>query len=444
MKVKQFEDKSLAHYSYAILEATSASIVLIDPARDPQPYLDYATANQAKIVAVIETHPHADFISSHAELKELTGADVYCSVHTEAAYPHKTFDEGETINIGTMTLRVLNTPGHSPDSISIVLNNAGQDYAVFTGDTLFIGDCGRPDLRENAGNQQAEREELAGQMYHSLRDKLLLLANDVVVYPAHGAGTLCGKNLSDASQSTIGEEKQSNWSLQPMEEATFVATLLEDQPFIPQYFAYDVDLNRQGAPALKEALSAIQLLHPDPSFIPDEIVIDTREAAPFKDGHLPGSFNIMLEGKFETWLGAIVPPEDPFYLLAATQEQLREAMERAARIGYEPFIKAGLILNAGSEKQTPFDPVYFRQHSQDFTIIDVRNAPEVEERQIFAHAMHIPLPELRLRLKEIPLDKPIAVHCAGGYRSAAASSILEAALPDSLEITDIGEHIKEF
>ncbi|SFN20524.1 Glyoxylase, beta-lactamase superfamily II [Chitinophaga sp. YR627] len=444
MKVKQFEDRSLAHYSYAILEPGSASIVLIDPARDPQPYLDYAAAQQAKIVAVIETHPHADFISGHAELKELTGADIYCSAHTDAAYSHKTFDEGQTISIGAMTLRAINTPGHSPDSISIVLNNAGQDYAVFTGDTLFIGDCGRPDLRENAGNQKAKREALAGQMYHSLRDKLLLLTNDVIVYPAHGAGTLCGKDLRDASQSTIGEERQSNWSLQPMEETAFIAALLKDQPFIPQYFGYDVDLNRKGAPALQPSLSAIRVLQPAAAFIPDEIVIDTRAADSFKAGHLSGSFNIMLEGKFETWLGAIVPPEDPFYLLAATQDQLKEAMERAARIGYEPFIKAGLLLDAGSEQQTPFDPVYFRAHNQDFTIIDVRNEPEVKKRQIFPHAIHIPLPELRLRLKEIPLDKPIAVHCAGGYRSAAASSILEAALPDNLDITDIGEHIREF
>jgi rhodanese-related sulfurtransferase len=152
----------------------------------------------------------------------------------------------------------------------------------------------------------------------------------------------------------------------------------------------------------------------------------------------------MLEGKFETWLGAIVPPKDPFYLLAATPEKLQEAMERAASIGYEAFIKAGLVLDSGSEKQSPFDPGYFRTHLHDFTIIDVRNEPEVKERQPFNHAIHIPLPELRFRLKEIPLDKPIAVHCAGGYRSAAASSILETALPDSMEIIDIGEHIKEF
>lgn len=444
MKVKQFEDKPLSHYSYAILHDEAAVVILIDPARDPQPYLDFAATNHAKITAIIETHPHADFISSHLELRLSTGADIYCAAQAAAAYPHQPFDDGRTITISDMILRAINTPGHSPDSISIVLNYKGNDLAVFTGDTLFIGDCGRPDLRESNGNQQALKKELAGKMYHSLRDKLMPLADHVIVYPAHGAGTLCGKDLSDANQSTIGEEKQSNWSLQPMTAGDFIETLLKDQPFIPQYFPYDVELNLLGAPALKKTLAAINIIHPGPSFIPDEITIDTRDATLFKTGHLSGSFNIMLEGKFETWLGAIIPPGDMFYLLAETPEKLQEAMTRTAAIGYEPFIKAGLVMNTGSEKQSPFDVAYFREHLHDFTIIDVRNAPEVEKQQIFAHAISIPLPELRFRLREIPMDKPIAVHCAGGYRSAAATSILETALPDNMAITDIGEHIKEF
>ncbi|QHS63294.1 MBL fold metallo-hydrolase [Chitinophaga agri] len=444
MKVKQFEDKPLSHYSYAILHAEAAVVILIDPARNPQPYLDFAAANYAKITAIIETHPHADFVSSHLELRLTTGADIYCSAHAAAAYQHLPFDEGQSIDLTDMTLRAINTPGHSPDSISVVLNYKGNDLAVFTGDTLFIGDCGRPDLREGNGNQQALKKDLAVKMYHSLRNKLLPLVDNVIVYPAHGAGTLCGKDLRDASQSTIGEEKQSNWSLQPMSEEDFIETLLSDQPFIPQYFPYDVALNLLGAPALEKTLAAINIIYPDASFIPDEITIDTRDAALFKAGHLPGSFNIMLDGKFETWLGAIIPPGDMFYLQAATPETLQEAMIRTAAIGYEPFIKAGLVMHAGSEKQTPFDVKYFREHLQDYTIIDVRNTPEVEKKQIFSHAINIPLPALRFRLREIPLDKPIAVHCAGGYRSAAASSILEAALPDNLAITDIGEHISEF
>ncbi|PWV45884.1 rhodanese-like domain-containing protein [Chitinophaga sp. S165] len=444
MKIKQFEDKALSQYSYAVLSENQSAVILIDPARDIRPYLEYATACHAKIIAVIETHPHADFISSHKELHEQTGAIIYCSAQTGAAYPHQAFDDGQTITSGPVSFKAINTPGHSPDSISVLLTYNGKDHAVFTGDTLFIGDCGRPDLRENTGNQKALRMELARQMYHSLREKLMPLEDHLIVYPAHGAGTLCGKDLRDANQSTIGEERKNNWSLQKMNVDQFVAKLLEDPPFIPQYFPYDVEVNRQGAPALQASLSTIHITKPDAGFIPDEIVIDTRPAADFKEGHLSGSFNLMLKGKFETWLGSILPPNEPFYLLAADMATLQQALERAASIGYEPFIKAGLIMRTSSEKQTPFDAEYFKQHLDEFTIIDVRNASEVKHRQIFDHAINIPLPELRLRLKEIPLDKPIAVHCAGGYRSAAASSILEAALPDNMEITDIGEHIKSF
>jgi len=444
MKIGQFEDKQLSQYAYAILNEATGNIILIDPARDIRPYLDYASVNNAKITAVIETHPHADFISSHLELHQLTGANIFCSAETKAGYPHQAFDEGQVISDGDIVLTAFNTPGHSPDSISILLNFKGTPHAIFTGDTLFIGDCGRPDLREQAGDQRTQRLELASQMYDSLRNKLMALPDDVIVYPAHGAGTLCGKNLRSASQSTIREEKQSNWSLQDMDREQFIKQLLEEQPFIPQYFPYDVELNRQGAPALQEALAGIQIISPVTTYIPDEIVIDTRPAADFREGHLPGSFNLMLKGNFETWLGSVIPPNKPFYLLAADSNTLQEAMERAGRIGYEPFIKAGLLLNKGSEQQTPFNEDHFRQHTTDYTIIDVRNTNEVKKRQIFEHAINIPLPELRLRLKEIPLDKPIAVHCAGGYRSAAASSILEAALPDSMQIIDIGDNIRSF
>lgn len=444
MQIRQFEDKQLSQYAYAILNEATGNIILIDPARDVRPYMDYAAANNANIIAIIETHPHADFISSHLELHQLTGATIFCSAETDAGYPHQVFDDGQSISDGEIALAALNTPGHSPDSISIVLTIHETPYAVFTGDTLFIGDCGRPDLRERAGDEKTQRLELARQMYDSLRSKLMPLPDDVIVYPAHGAGTLCGKDLRNASQSTIGEEKQTNWSLQPMDRDQFVQQLLEDQPFIPQYFPYDVTLNRAGAPPLQESLAHINIISPPATFIPDEIVVDTRPATAFREGHLPGSFNLMLEGNFETWLGSVIPPEEPFYLLAADNNTLREALERAARIGYEPFIKAGLLLNKGSEQQSAFDEAHFRQHTTDYTIIDVRNGSEVKKRQIFDHAINISLPELRFRLKEIPLDKPLAIHCAGGYRSAAATSILEAALPDNMQIVDIGDNIRSF
>lgn len=443
MEVKQFEDKPLSHYSYAILNEKRSEIILIDPSRDIRPYLEYAGTRHARIIAVIETHPHADFVSGHVELQQQTGATIYCSAMTGATYSHVPFDEGVTITSGDITLNALNTPGHSPDSISVVLTHEGKDKAVFTGDTLFIGDCGRPDLRENTGNQKAARSELAGMMYYSLRNKLMQLNDDVIVYPAHGAGTLCGKALSDASHATMGEEKKTNWSLQPMDIDAFRKALLADQPFIPQYFPYDVEVNREGAPTIRESLRLIQVI-PGGLSSPDHIVVDTRPAAAFKAGHVPRAFNIMLEGKFETWLGTLLAPEEPFYLLADNAAHLEEAMERTCKIGYEPFIEGGIIQQEGDRSQPLFDEAVFRQHEEDYTIIDVRNSAEVEEKPIFRQAINIPLPELRRRSAEVPTGKPVAVHCAGGYRSAAASSILETVLPAGVKVFDIGEKIKNF
>lgn len=250
MQVKQFEDKNLSHYSYAIL--SDQEIVLIDPARDPQPYYDFAEQNHAKILAVIETHPHADFVSGHLEISNFTGAAIYVSKLLGAEYPHQTFDDGDAILIGQITLKAINTPGHSPDSISILaFDNNGKEVAVFTGDTLFIGDCGRPDLREK-GAITATRTELAKQMYHSLHKKLRTLPDDVEVYPAHGAGSLCGKGLSEMNHSTIGAEKMSNWCFGIMDEAAFVEKLLEGQPFIPKYFPFSVGINKKGSDDFKK------------------------------------------------------------------------------------------------------------------------------------------------------------------------------------------------
>src|SRR6185503_9542174 len=221
MKIHQFYDKGLAHASYAILR--NGKIVVVDPGRDPQPYYDFATLNEATIVGVIETHPHADFVSSHLEIHQTTGAVIYVSRLTGAEYPHETFDDGDMIQLDDVKLKAINTPGHSPDSICILVEDQhGNERALFTGDTLFVGDVGRPDLRENAGNITAKKEELARQMYHSTRDKLMRLPDDVVVYPAHGPGSLCGKNMSPDLQSTIGRELRENYALQLMDELMFV------------------------------------------------------------------------------------------------------------------------------------------------------------------------------------------------------------------------------
>ncbi len=444
MQIEQFEDKGLAHFSYAILSEGAREIVLIDPARDPQPYYDFAARQQARIVAVIETHPHADFVSSHPEIARQTGAIIRVSRLVGADYPHEPFDEGQELTIGQLTFRALNTPGHSPDSISIVLSREGQDVAVFTGDTLFVGDVGRPDLRENAGNVTAKREELARQMYQSTRQKLMPLADAVVVYPAHGAGSLCGKALSGATSSTIGAEKIGNYALQPMNETEFVQTLLEDQPFIPKYFGYDVALNKAGAPDLQTSLNQVPRLAAGTPVRPGVLIVDTRPEAIFKQGHLRGALNIQNGGKFETWLGSVIGPEERFYLLAADVPTLEEVIRKAAKIGYEALIEAAGVAEPITEAtMVPLDVDQFRRAPDAYTIVDVRAASETRHEPLFAGALNIPLPELRERAGEVPAGKPVVVHCAGGYRSAVGASILEAALPDAT-VFDLSEAVKSF
>lgn len=445
MKIEQFEDKDLSHFSYAILSESDREIVLIDPARNVAPYLDYAERNEAKIIGIIETHPHADFVSGHLELYDNIKVAIYCSKLVAATYPHNTFDEGDFLLFGNIKLKALNTPGHSPDGISIVLEHKSVDKAVFTGDTLFIGDCGRPDLRQSAGSVTLARVELAKLMYHSLRKKLMLLADDVLVYPAHGAGSLCGKALSEAQSSTIGDEKISNWSLHRMSEDQFTHLLMEDQPFVPKYFPYDVELNKNGAPAFNRSIEKVRIIPETEDTLaidPRITVIDTRPALQFKKGHLPKSINLMANGRFETWLGSLVSPGEYFYLAADNQLLLKKLIERTAKIGYEPFIMAAFLMKDGLIKMEEIDLVQFRNAIDAYTIIDVRNRSEAHEQPVFKRAIHIPLHELQERLNEIPTGKPIVVHCAGGYRSAAASSIIAEKVSD--KVFDLGDHIKQF
>ena len=447
MQIKQFEDKNLSHYSYAILSDCEKKIILIDPSRNPKQYLDYAKENDAQITGVIETHPHADFVSSHLELYQTLGATIYTSELAGGLYPHQTFDEGQTIQLGKIKLSVLNTPGHSPDSISIVLEHEGKQKAVFTGDTLFIGDCGRPDLREGVGNIQTTRAELAKQMYHSLRDKLMPLPDDVLVYPAHGAGTLCGKNLSKESSSTIGEEKKTNWSLQEATEDEFVKNLLSDQPFVPLYFPFDVNLNRKGASQFRESIDKIKTgetvnKNSTPVLDKNLWIVDTRKEEDFKKGHLPNALNLMEDGKFETWLGSIIKPNEKFYLAGENKDHLQRMMERVAAIGYESSIAEAFVIDDGNIKEEKINVEEFKEHEDNYTIVDVRNTSEVKEGKIFANSISIPLSEIRNRVNEIPTDKPIVVHCAGGYRSAAASSLIHAKLNGTVKVFDLGDAVK--
>jgi len=450
MDIQQWEDKNLSHFSYAILNESENKIILIDPARNPQAYLDYAQKTDAVITGIIETHPHADFVSSHLELNILTGAPVYVSKLVNAHYPHQPFDYGDILQIGTLKLSAINTPGHSPDSICILLEEDLKQKAMFTGDTLFIGDCGRPDLREGAGNIKATRQDLARQMYASLRDKLATLANEVLVYPAHGAGTLCGKALSKAHSSTIGAEKLTNWSLQQMSEGEFVKKLLADQPFVPSYFPYDVELNRTGAANFEESIAKVKITAPikkqtDTTHLQKEFwIVDAREEKEFKKEHLPRSVNLMEGTKFETWLGSIIRPGEKFYLGGDSEKQLKKLIERTAAIGYEGQIAEAFVIDYGTENTLLLDVDAFKKNLNKYTIVDVRNPTEIKEKKIFDYAIPIPLAEVRNRVNEIPAGKPIVVHCAGGYRSAAGSSLIQSKLNSNAVVYDLGEAIKEF
>jgi rhodanese-related sulfurtransferase len=276
------------------------------------------------------------------------------------------------------------------------------------------------------------------------------LNDDVVLYPGHGAGTLCGKGLSKANSSTIGQEKQTNWSLQPMTEDAFVKALLSDQPFIPAYFPYNVELNRKGAPPFKKSIGAVKA----GNAIKNEadaanldkavVVVDARKEKVYKQGHLPNSVNLMDGAKFETWLGSIIKPGEQFYLAGESNDQLQKLIERAAAIGYESQIKEAFVLAYATESQAEINVAAFKENLDNYTIVDVRNGSEVKEGSPFRNSLSIPLPEVRNRVNEIPTDKPIVVHCAGGYRSAAGSSIIKSALNGKVKVFDLSEAIKQF
>ncbi|MGN6602660.1 MAG: rhodanese-like domain-containing protein [Ginsengibacter sp.] len=447
MQIKQFEDKNLSHFSYAIV--SHGEVALIDPSRNPQPYYDFAEEYNARITTLIETHPHADFVSSHLEIHKTTGATIYVSKLLGAEYVHETFDEDDAIILGNVTLKALNTPGHSPDSISILLiDENDKEVAIFSGDTLFIGDCGRPDLRETAGSITMTRKELAAKMYHSLRDKYLPLNDEVILYPAHGAGSLCGKGLSQENSSKMGTEKFSNWSLQNMTEEEFVEKLLADQPFIPKYFPYEVGLNKKGAENFSTSISGIKKVNAEnlsADKIPQSaIVIDSRPQREFKKGHLKNAINLMNDRSFETWLGSIVDPSEKFYLIAENESILNELINRIAKIGYEKQIELAIAGNIGKEISPNFDSSELRDHENNFTVIDLRNPTEISARKVFDHSIKIPLYELRERINDIPVNKPIVVHCEAGFRSAAGSSIIKSKLNGSVQVFDLSEDVKTF
>jgi glyoxylase-like metal-dependent hydrolase (beta-lactamase superfamily II)/rhodanese-related sulfurtransferase len=442
MYFKQFYLGCLAHASYLIGSDGEAAVV--DPQRDVDQYLEEADAQGLKIKYVVETHLHADFVSGHRELADRTGAEIVFSQKAGATFPHRAVREGEEIKIGKVVLRIMETPGHTPESMCVLITDtevSDQPQKVLTGDTLFIGDVGRPDL---AGGQGYTPQMMAGMMYETLHQKLLKLPDEVEVYPAHGAGSMCGRNMSKETFSTLGEQRKSNYALKPMSKEDFVSMMTTDLPEAPVYFPTDAEINRTGAqgldalppPAPLSAQEIRRLVEAPQAERAHVVVLDVRLAADFGAGHVPGSINIGLGGQFAIWSGCLVPMSVPILIVAESEEKVEEAVMRLARVGIESvkgYLSGGIEAwrEAGFELSTVSQVSVAELHSlivknEVQQIVDVRRPPEYEGGHV-PHARHAPLSELRELAAALPFDrsKPTAVICAGGYRSSAATSILQ-------------------
>ena len=428
---EQFYLGCLAHASYLIGSDGVAAVV--DPQRDVQIYLDTAARLGLRIEHVIETHLHADFVSGHHELAERTGATIYLGAGSRATFPHRSVSDGDAIEFGQCRVEFLQTPGHTLESVTVVVKDrerGPEPVAVLTGDTLFIGDVGRPDLCDTK-----TPAELAGLLYDSLHRKLLTLPDDVLVYPAHGAGSLCGRNISADRNSTIGRERSTNYALQPMDRAEFVQMMTHDLPARPEYFQRDVDVNRHGAPALAA-------LPPVAALAPGEVcarqregvtVLDTRASAAYSAGHVPGSLQIGLGGQFAAWAGTMIGLDREIILVAEDPPAAEESRLRLARVGIERVqgvLEGGIASWYDSDLDLSITPhIRVRDlHSRrgEFTVVDVRTQPEFDAGHIPGALLH-PLDRLRGSLSSLDRAAPIAVHCRSGYRSTIACSLLEAA-----------------
>jgi len=441
MEVRQLYLGCLAQASYIV--GSDGEACVIDPRRDVEVYLDAAKERGWTIRHVIETHLHADFVSGHRELAAATGATIHASHAAGAGYPHHAVEEGSEIGVGGGRLCVLETPGHTPDSICLLLHGPGEaaPSAVFTGDTLFIGDVGRPDLAAAAASATsapaASPEAQAGSLYDSLHRKLLTLPDAVIIYPGHGAGSMCGRNLSTETVSTIGEQRRTNYALQPMTREAFVAMMTTDLPEVPAYFGRDVRVNREG-PALLADLAPPPPLEPEAVAARQTggaVVLDTRSSAAFGAGHVPGSIHIGLDGQFASWAGTIIPAGTPLLLVAEGSDRVAEARTRLARVGFESvagYLAGGLAawsargLPVARTEQITVQELAARLEEGSCRLLDVRRPPEWSAGHI-AGAAARPLSELARSDSPESEDTPVTVICAGGYRSSIAASLLERA-----------------
>lgn len=440
MILKQFYLNCLAHASYLIGDEETGAAAVVDPQRDVDQYLAFAGEHGLRIEHVFLTHFHADFVAGHLELRDRTGARIYLGGAARAEYAFTPMRDGDGVDLGRVRLQALETPGHTAESISIVVydraRSATEPQAVLTGDTLFIGDVGRPDLRVALG---WSANDLGGLLYDSLHDKLMTLPDDAAVYPAHGAGSLCGKALSKETVSTIGEQRRSNYALQPMSKTAFVDLVTADQPDAPAYFTYDAVLNSQERPTLDETLERIGALPLERVLAlqaEGAQVLDTREPAEFAAAHLASSVNVGLGGQYATWAGTVLTHEHPI-VIVATPGREHEAATRLGRIGFDRvagYLQDGLQSTASrpelmrsTERLSPqvaAERIAAATGTQGPVLVDVRAPGEHRQKRI-AGSVSLPLTHLGERLSELPAARPLLVYCAGGYRSSIAASLLQ-------------------
>ncbi len=445
MKFTQYYLDCLSQASYLIGDETTGRAVVVDPRRDIAEYVADAEAAGLTIELVIETHFHADFLSGHLELAAATGAAIGYSSVAETEFETRKLADGERVSLGDVTLEIRHTPGHTPESISIVVYEHADDevpYGVLTGDALFIGDVGRPDLLSSIG---VTREELASSLYDSVHGQLLTLPDETRVFPAHGAGSACGKNLSTETSSTIGEQRATNYALLADSKERFVELVTEGQPPAPEYFQFDAMLNRQERALLDEHAEPreLSLAELDEIVAGGAVVIDGRDPESFARGHLDGSLNVGLNGRYAEFAGSIVPNDVDIVVIAEAGFE-REAKNRLARIGFDrvvgflQFPELVMLQNPSRVRQasrlTATGFAADRAGISDLQLVDIRNPGEVEHGMIEG-AISIPVGQLPSRLGELDPAAPTVVYCAGGYRSSVAASVLrEAGFADVSDI----------
>ncbi len=438
MIFQQFYLKCLAHASYLVGDEETGIAAVVDPQRDIDQYLAFAGEHGLRIAHVFLTHLHADFIAGHLELRDRAGATIYLGQAAKPEYKATALHDGDVIEFGRVRLRALETPGHTPESVSLVVYDlavsASVPHAVLTGDTLFIGDVGRPDLLAAPGWSGAD---LGGLLYDSLREKLLTLPDSSLVYPAHGAGSLCGKALSTETVSTMGEQRRVNYALQPMSKGAFIDMVTADQPETPPYFSYDAEMNARERQTLHQALAReLRPLTLDDVLTAQQRgaqLLDTRDPVEFAAAHLRGSINVGLGGQYATWAGTVLTREAPIVLVAEPGAEPESAM-RLGRIGFdnvEGYLEGGLRsaeprpdLIASTERLSPERAAERIASPSPPIVVDVRAVSE-RARVHIPGSVHVPLNRLIERIDTLPTDRPVLLHCAGGYRSAIAASVLQ-------------------